>query len=196
MKTQPNYLKVGILAGILSFGTISASHAAVSVIWSGGNGSPLSCTFIQPVDFTLSGSISGSYFNFVMQGVGNETSGSVSGVTGSLTYSVDGGSNQSLASIRSGFSLNDMGPNDLFFWGYAPVSTGDTVVLNAGTLITTNSIAAAPPTNGPVNMILTDGTGSLVGTQVPEVSTTLLCGLGALGLLRRRRRLADRHLMG
>jgi len=187
MKTRPNYIKAGILAAIVSFITISSTHAAVSVIWSGGNGTPLSCTFSQPALFTISANPVEPGMAFVMPGVGNLLNNRASSVTGNLTFTIDGGVSLPITNIASGFSGGAVTSNDTLFGTYATYALGDTIVLNPGTLTTSGNVTAAPPVNGPVDMYIADSNGNNVSAPVPEVSSTLLCGLGALGLLRRRR---------
>ena len=189
MKTRPHHLKASILASIVSLGAISSSHAAVSMIWSGGNDTPLSCTISEPVLFTISGNPGNPMLQFVIQGVGNLYISGGQPTTGDLTYSVNGGTNLTFTGFGEGISNGALNATDAFLmhFPYVSYSQGDTVVLNPGTLTMATNVHGAPPANGLFNMILIDGGYQLVGTQVPEVSSTLLCGLGALGLLRRRR---------
>ncbi len=178
---------VGGVCSVLFFASMTVGQAAVALTWSGGNGSPLSLTLSSPVAFTATGS--SPFIAFIMPGAGDSFT-SFTAVTG-LTYSVNGGSDQAIDSIHSGYSVGNVVPNDTYIFNGtgAGVIIGDVVTLSAGTLTTTDSFAGAPPSNTSVEMFITDELGVNIGggTAVPETSTALLGGLSLLGLLRRRR---------
>ena len=190
LKPLKNRINAGIIAAIATFGAISSSHAAIAVTWAGGNGTPLSVTFYDPVEFKITADLTNGTGMFVMQGLGLFTS--YQNVSG-LTYSINGGADLSVLTANSGWTGVDVTMFDTYFFGAATFANtpvkGDILILHPGTLIWSQNYAGPAPANGNISMIYTDGVGGQVGvgTAVPEVSSSLLCGLGMLGLLRRRR---------
>jgi len=185
-----NYIKVGMVTAIACFGTMSTSHAAIAVAWSGGNGSPLSVTFSAPVEFQVTGTPLYEA-TFLLVGVGDLTSNTIILATG-MTYSING-TDFNITGARSGYdSIYDTTANDLIIWGGGPLPTiGDTMILNPGTLTLTGDYAGTPPADGDINMFITNGLGGNISpagvSVVPELSSALLGGMGLLSLLRRRR---------
>ena len=185
-----NYIKVGMVTAIACFGTMSTSHAAIAVAWSGGNGSPLTVTFSAPVEFQVTGTPYAEMASFLLVGVGDLTSNTVILAAG-MTYSING-TDFNITGARSGYVGYDTTANDLIIWGGGPLpAIGDTMILNPGTLTLTGDYAGAPPADGDINMFITNGWGADISpagvSVVPELSSALLGGMGLLSLLRRRR---------
>lgn len=163
-----------------------SAHGQASLTFSGGNGSPFSLTLNQPIEFLITTSLpaaNGPYF--VFQNVGNL--GSLGAVSGTITFTINGGPSQTINSMQSGIAGGAIGPNDVFIFGTATsANAGDAVRLLAGTLTTTGNVAAAPPSNGIYNAIVTDNDGtqhSGFGVAVPEPQSGVLLLVGGLSLL-------------
>src|SRR5450432_461343 len=81
----------------------ASANAAVPVEFSGGSGAPLSLTLTEPVSYTINNDFSplvGPFFYF--QGTGDVFGASFPNVTGTITFSVDGGTPQPLQAMNSG----------------------------------------------------------------------------------------------
>lgn len=135
---------------------------------------------------------------FIFQGVGDVFGGSFPSVSGTITFSINGGSAQSITGENSGVAAGSLAANDIYMFGsLAGVAVGDIVTLTAGTLTTTSNVAAAPPASGSFTTFIIDGNGTKISANgvsaVPEPTTwaTLLGGLGLLAgvqLFRRTRK--------
>ena len=173
----------------------AAQAGNASVTFGGGSGSPLSITLSQPISYTVTAAPSvGGLFDF--KGVGNVFGGSVI-VSGTMTYSVNGGAPVSINVGNTGTSMGAIAPNDLLlFHNPLPggVALGDTIVLSAGTVTTAVSVPSAAPASGSYSAILVDPNGLQIGTgtAIPEpASLSLLAACaGPLVLARRRSRTA------
>ena len=116
-----------------------------------------------------------------------------------MSYTINGGAALPLRIIGNGVAIGVIRPNDIFFYSFGPspgANVGDIIRLNTGTLTTNIAVPAAPPTNGPRAIVITDGNGvlsSAPGIAVPEPSSaaSFVTGGIALGLalqmVRRRR---------
>lgn len=186
---RSTFARLAVLAA-LGLGASSPAFGVVLNI-SGGSGTPLSFTLPNPVTYTITQTAPGPFF--VFQGAGDLFGAIAWAVTGSITYSVNGGAAQTVNSVSSGFAAGAVASNDLFFYktGVLPTLTvGDTVVLTAGTLSTSINFAGATPASGNFQTFIvpTSGAnistfGTTVGGSVPDGSSTAaLLGLGLLGL--------------
>jgi hypothetical protein len=169
-----------------------SARAAAILNFSGGNGTPLTLTLSQPVAYTITSStptLNGPWF--VFQNVGNVFGGGFDSGSSTITYSINGGSAQSLTSLANNLTPN---PTDLTILGTQTGATaGDIVRLNAGTFTTNGNVAVAPPTNGSYDTFVIDNNGtqhSGLGVTVPEPQSAALL---AMGLLFRRRRGRKSH---
>jgi hypothetical protein len=176
------------------------AHAQANLTFSGGLGTPLRLTLNAPVTYavTTAGAASNAPF-FVFQGVGNVFGGTPS-VSGTVTFSINGGAAQTFNILGSGGSGNSLAATDAFLYGSLPgLAVGNVVVLTAGTLTTSSNFVSAPPAGGSFPTFIIDGSGNKldavngVAGPVPEPSTWALLGVGTglLGVtLHRRARLA------
>ncbi len=173
-----------------------SARAGVIVSFSGGNGTPITLTLPQPVDYAITSStptLSGPYF--VFQNVGNIFAGGFDNAGSStITYSVNGGPAQSLTSLANNQAPN---PIDLTILGTQTGATvGNIVRLNAGTFTSSVNVAAAPPMNGSYDTFVVDNNGaqhSGLGVSVPEPQSAVILASGAMGLMFGRRRGPKSH---
>lgn len=185
-KTEP--MRKSLLCLALVFFLVSGhAHGQANLTFSGGNGSPLSITLLQPVVFTIN--IAGPQTGpiFVFQGAGNPFAGASFAATGNISYSVNGAGNQALTGFGSGITTGNISPNDIFANGaLGSLNLGDTIRLNAGTLTTSSNVAAAPPASGSFTTFVANNSGvriSTFGAPVPEPRSSVLLLIGGLGLL-------------
>ena len=171
-----------------------AGHAdgAVTLGFSGGGGAPLTITLLSPIAYIATQGVVGSFGpSFVFEDVGNIIPGPFRNFTGTITYTINGGPSLLLNLGRSGLDSPTITTNDIYIFGDLPgLAVGDTVVLNAGTLTTTSNESAVAPVTTSFGTFLLDAGGQAVsgqGQTVPEPASAVLLGLGAAGLLRRRR---------
>ncbi len=136
---------------------IPAVQAQANLTFSGGNGTPLSITLLKPVTYTINEvncanagtTPPGTGPVFLFDEAGNPFFNTFPSVTGTITYSINGGAAQPITTANSGRASNILTTNDIRVFGsQQPVSIGSTVVLSAGTITTTGNVAAAPPANG------------------------------------------------
>ena len=139
-------------------------------------------TLINPVVYTVTQN--GGFNNapsFLFDAVGGASLGYPS-ATGTITFSINGGSAQALNIVNQGIAENDLTADDFYTYGSAPgVSIGDVVTLSSGTLTTTPNIASPPPTSGTFTTFLADGSGRRIsanGVAAPEPGTLPLVGMG------------------
>ena len=111
------------IALVLMIAASAAASHAISVSFSGGNGSNLSITFSEAIDLTLTGD--STYVRLVFDGLYSPTSAGV-GPISNLNYTVNGGTDPN---VDPGHSLSDwdmtnnaLSPDDYFF----TVSSGST----------------------------------------------------------------------
>ena len=82
---------------------------------------------------------------FVFQDIGN-VFGNTPTVSGSITFTINGGTAQTFTRFFSGVANGSIASGDVVLAGAQPgVAVGNTVVLAAGTLTTTGNFAGAPP---------------------------------------------------
>ena len=154
---------------------IPAVQAQANLVFSGGNGAPLSITLLQSVSYTVNNSqcvLNGGPL-FIFDQSGNPFMLAVESVTGTMSFSINGGAAQPITTTRSGLNLGNISANDIYVYGNLPnVASGSTVVLNRGTIITTNSITAAAPANGSFTTFLASGQGAQCSTFGVAINTT------------------------
>jgi hypothetical protein len=196
-----NFVLLPALASLLALTLPTAS--AVPVTFSGGNGSPLSMTLLQPVTYTITSGFAGN-IRFVFQNTGNlagEADG-VTSATSSINFTINSGPPSDFVNRIGSLIPTDpvipsdpTTPNDLFVFDASSLDAlliGDTVVLSAGTLMTANvdgpiSIPQAPPVGtdfstfivghlDPVSVRIS-GPGTVGSVSVPDSLSTLWLGL-------------------
>ena len=141
---------------------IPAARAQANLTFSGGNDTPLTITLQQSVSYTITNSnCSADGPIFIFDEAGNPFSGSGPLVNGTMTFSINGGTAQSVSNSNSGVAANNVTPNDIFVYGNLgnSILIGNTVVLSAGTVTTTGNVAAAPPASGAYATFLTNAMG-------------------------------------
>jgi len=189
-----------LLASLLS----TSAHAVANLSFSGGNGSQVVFTLNQPVEYTITATPTVYAPIFAFRGVGDLFAATWPAVSGTMTYSVNGGSPLTLDTVNSGIVNTDVLATDLYFYGpnlYDAVGwlvAGDVVTLWSGQLTTTDSFGFAPPMGGEfstfifeswpnLNRISTDGV-SVSPVPEPETYALMLAGLAVVGAAARRRK--------
>jgi hypothetical protein len=163
---------------------IPAVQAQAKLTFSGGNGTPLQITLQQSVSYTIINSNCGGAGNgpiFLFDEVGNLLSSSFREVTGTISSSINSGTPQLIDGAQTGGNVNDVTMNDLRLFSSARpgVSSGNTVVLSAGTVITTGfNFAGAPPAGGNYNTFITNSVGIRCSNIVsaPTAATVSISG--------------------
>lgn len=188
---------LSLLAAALALATLGVSHACAqaNLTFSGGLGAPLTLTLNSPVTYTITVSNNHAPI-FLFQGVGNAFNNSSPAVSGTITFTIDGGAAQTFTTMNSGNVNGSRAANDVYTYGALPgVAVGDTVVLNTGTLTTTANFAGAPPASGSYQTFITNPAGSQLDavngvSAAPEPSTWafVAAGMGLLGVTLHRRR--------
>ena len=189
---------LALAAACFTLGALGVSHARAQadLTFTGGLGTPLALTLNAPVTYvvtTAGGEDSAPLFDF--QSVGNLFS-SRPGMNGTITFTVNSGTAQTLTTLNSGIGAGSLAATDAYLYGEFPgVAVGDTVVLNAGTLTTNGNFAGAPPAGGSYQTFLFDdegirlSAGNGIAGAAPEPSTwaAVLGGVGVLGIVLHRR---------
>ena len=183
--------------GLTALCAAPAANAQANLTFSGGSGSPLSLTLVNPVTYTVTVTNNIAPL-FIFQNVGNPFSGST-GVSGDITFRVNGGATQTIVGIGSGNTFGAVAANDIYIYGNLPgVTVGDIVTLASGTVTSTISTTPARPTNGSYNTFLSEivsGTrlsaNSVSGSaNAPEPGSLALLApfaVGGVAVLRRKR---------
>jgi hypothetical protein len=103
-------------------------------------------------------------------------------VTGTISFSINGGVLRPIVAEVSGYVGGDTTFNDLALIGNTStnVANGSTVVLSAGTVTTTTNIAAARPVNGSYITYITNQDGARCSSNgvaaVPTAATVSISG--------------------
>jgi hypothetical protein len=195
MRLKLRFLISALLAASVICVSAAAVRARANLTFSGGNGTPLSISLQQPVAYTINNSqcaLNTSGPIFLFDEAGNPFGSGVF-LTGSITFSINGGAPQPIANGNSGVTAGDVTANDLFIYGQLQsVPNGSTVVLSAGTVTTTGNVVAAPPANGSFITFVVDANtgnrcstnGIVLGTTAAAVSVSgrVLTGDGGAGL--------------
>lgn len=162
----PRSLLTTAMTGMTMISLCVPASAAPS--WSGGSGTPLSLTFDQPLNFTIKNATTATAPFFVIQGIPLLNSPT----TGTLNYSINGGSPIFVDYLSSGFSGGDITANDSYFYstsGLQVLQNGDTITLNPGTLTTTSNFAGTAPTETVFGNFLFDNFGETISDIVSSV---------------------------
>jgi hypothetical protein len=170
---RPKSALAALAAGLLLAGplTRAVQADAIPLTFSGGSGSPLTITLNEPVTYTITAPPSiGFLFDF--KGVGNVFGGTLN-VSGTMTYTVNGGAAISINAGDTGFPVGAIAANDLIlFHNPLPAAAlGDVVTLSPGSLTTAINIAAGAPASGPYDAILVDPNGAQVSVGVSSMRT-------------------------
>lgn len=142
---------------------IPAAKAEANLTFSGGGGAPLSITLQSSVSYTLTSACRNPVPIF--KAVGNPFANSFPLVSGSMTYSINGGAARPLTVANSGITFGDIAPNDILInyptGGGDPIlPIGTTFVINPGTLTSnTNAPGVRPPNGSYTTFLVCSGTG-------------------------------------
>ena len=192
MNLNPVDLMKQLTIFILCLLAASPAAFAQSLTFSGGDGTPLTITLLQPVTFTITSATDAGNGNapfFVFQGVGNLLQGISTGVTasGTMDFTINNGTPQTITSIYGGVSYGALHSDDAYIWGSLPgVAVGDVVTLNAGSLTTGSNINVTAPLDGTYSTVIMNAFSTQISSsgtaEVPEPSTWALFGFGLLGV--------------
>jgi hypothetical protein len=184
-----------LCVGLFTSASLHAQSQA-ALTFTGGNNTPLTLTLALPVTYTITASGTNGPL-FVFQNIANEVLGYQPAVTGSLSYSIDGGTLQSITVLSAGnINVGNIQPTDWYLFGNNAFSgtvfqVGDVVTLFSGSITTTGvhaNFPDAPPANGLYSTFIADGTGANI-SAVPEPGSLALLGIGGGALLLISRRL-------
>jgi hypothetical protein len=146
---------------------VPIAHGQARLTFSGGSGTPLSTTILTPITYTVNNAncgINNGHF-FIFAEAGNPFAVFFT-VTGTISFTANGGEAQPITVEGSGGSATNITPNDIFVYGNRlGAANGSTVILSAGTVTTNNNAAAARPANGTFTTFLTDGNGVRCSTN-------------------------------
>jgi hypothetical protein len=177
MKHKLQFIITAIIALVIY---TSAIYGQAKLTFSGGNNSKLSITLTQPVTYSITNSnCSSATLFFVFDETGNPFLNTSSNVTGTITYSVNGGAPQPFTFAASGSTSNEVSTNDIYLnnSNTSGAPNTSTVVLSAGTITTSNNIIAPPPANGSYTTFITNISGNrcsnvVGGTTAASVSVS------------------------
>lgn len=131
-------LALCILTATAMLAFAGSARGQASLSFSGGNNTPLALNLNAPVQCTINAALTSNAPFFVFKNVGNPL-GSQQSASGSIAYTINGGSNQSIANENSGAAVGSIGANDLFIFGqFNALPIGTTVTLKNGMLTTNN----------------------------------------------------------
>lgn len=189
---------LSIASAILALVAARPAFAQADVTFSGGSGTPLTFTLDDPVSYTVTTAGGGSESPFfIFEDVGNPFNDAGAFVSGSISFTVDGGPSQEIDVVNSGVSAGVVDGNDLYFYSTAAdtvFSVGDVVSLS-GSWTTNEDVTSAAPASGEYVTFITDGNGNLLtanGTSgVPDVGSSIaMLAFAAAALIGLRRKIA------
>jgi hypothetical protein len=203
-------MKKQILGFILALALTTSLQGAppkVSMDFYGTPGSsPVSVSFSDDVDFTITGSAStGNFILFTIKSLFPSNTGQqhfITSFSSNLQYDINGGSSQNIAGwCDDGYTSGDVTGNDGYFWVTLSqnLNPGDVVALHTGTLTSSGNAPANfnLGTSGSYAMFIANASSGNGGADisgfgviepVPEPAALTLAGLGGLSLLLFRRR--------
>ena len=165
------------------FAIVPHVHAQADLTFSGGNGAPLELTLDAPVTYLVTNTPApaSSSPGFDLQGVGEIVDNDAQGLTGTITFTINGGPAQTISEFNSGINGGSLALTDVYLFGETPgVAVGDVVALDAGTLTTTEDFANLPPASGSFQTFIFDSglnrLDAVDGISVPEPSTWVMIG--------------------
>jgi hypothetical protein len=182
------------LAAIALAALAPNANAQANLTFTGGSGTPLTITLLNPVTFNMTGTT--NQVIFVLDSVSTVFNGTI-GVGGNITFTVNGGPTQMLTSLQGDVNANDVTTDDFaLFGGIIPSSAGNTVVLSAGTLTTNQNFASTAPTSGTFTTFIVNNSAQRVSSNgvavtAPEpgsIGLALVGGIGLMGAVVRRRK--------
>ena len=179
-----------ILALLLLSICLTSLKGSVFVTFSGGNGTQLSVTFSNPINFELTATPqTGNLLGILIQDVGaSDFDNDLSAHTGTLT--LEGQTSSTDGQMGGGALAGQINADDIVigFNSSFSVTSGQTITASAGTRTTNNNISlGAAPANGNYNVVIVDPFDSSIisnaGTAVPEGEHTVLILSGAALIL-------------
>ena len=188
-------IKKILLAAVAAVLLSRSTYGQAQLTFSGGNGSSLSVTLVQPISLTITSPVPGGFapWMFVFDAVGSPPINAGTSVTFSsnISFSINSASPRRIEFMDSGVNGGDVTPDDLNIFHRSSVPAlgiGDMVTLNAGTIMSMfATIAAPPPADGNYNAFITRGDNRLrvstYATPVPEPGSVALAVIGAAGLI-------------
>jgi len=188
---------------------LSCTAPAVITV-AGGSGSPLSISFSSPPAFTISSAVdhdtNGNQLYLVISGIMSPSENNFSGspTVSNIVWTNDGsgGGNSTDNSVTVSvttydFNLNDITASDLWIWLDASGQSqpGDVITFSSIAFTSGGAFSSSIPDGVTVDVFLTDASGNLASDIyqdsidfVPEPSVAALLLLGALPMMRRRRK--------
>ena len=160
---------------------VQVAHAQANLTFSGGNGTPLSITLQQTISYTLTSACRNPVP--VLKATNMPFSFTV--VSGTMTFSINGGTPRNFTVASSNTNFGDVTSNDIFLnypngGGDPTLPIGATFVINAGTLTTTANVAAPPAAGGSFTTFLVCGNTTGLRTSndgtVPTASSVFVGG--------------------
>ncbi len=196
-----SFLTAIAVLGSLAIATAPA-QAQANLVFSGGNGTPLTISLTSPVTYTVTKATRGvPYFTFDAVGlpaIPNNPVASGYEFVGSWTYSINGAAPVLLDELGTDYSGGNTTADDLFIGRGLDMrfAVGNTVTLNATTITTRVNIPGATPVSGTYHTFVGNLSGTTIATSnaavvVPEANSAALLGLtlpmmGAVLLKRRK----------
>jgi hypothetical protein len=191
---------LGLIFVLAATPSLQGAPPKVPMDFSGTPGSsPVSVSFADDVDFTITGSaVTGNFILFTIENL-FPSAGSqqhfITSFSSNLQYDINGGSLQNVAGwCDDGYTSGDVTGNDGYFWFTTGqnLNPGDVITLHAGTLASSGNAAANfnLGTSGSYAMFIANASSGYGGVDisgfgviepVPEPTTLALAGLGALG---------------